>query len=468
MATICIVDDDSDVLATLCGYFERAGHGVIAARTGSEGIRAVGQSTPDVVLLDLELPDLSGIEVLEAIRGTNPVVLVLSGHVEPSRAIDAMRLGAEGVLSKPIDLELLAAATDRAVEKARLRQMSRSIGHGRPPAGHGALLGSSAAMRELARQIELFARSDPAPVLVVGETGIGKGRVAEMLHALSPRWGRAFVQVSCIGLSAGLLDAELFGKENGADEAVGAERRAGLLESVSGGTLYLEEIGALHSRLQPKLLQVLEGNRFQRLGGTQEVPVDVRLVASTSRDLVTEIAEGRFREDLYYRMSTMPVHLPPLRARAREDIIQITALLLDELRAQLPDSPAKLSDDGHDHLLRYSWPGNVRELRNVLERSMILARGAQRIEVDHLPAEIRGASLAGAERHTPRSLAEVERLHIERTLRVHKQNRTRAARELGISRATLINKIKTYGLEPAAGSAHPAQDRGGSRRATDD
>lgn len=462
MATICIVDDDSDVLATLCGYFERAGHGVIAVRTGSEGIRAVGQSAPDVVLLDLELPDLSGIEVLEAIRGTSPVVLVLSGHVDRSRAIEAMRLGAEGVLSKPIDLELLAAATDRAVEKARLRQMSHSIGHGGAPAGRGALLGSSPAMRELARQIELFARSDPAPVLLLGESGTGKGRVAEMLHALSPRGGGrgAFIQLSCTGLSAGLLDAELFGQEGEGGEAVSGERRAGLLEAASGGTLYLEEIGALHSRLQPKLLEVLEGNRFRLLGATQEVPVDVRLIASTARDLVTEIAEGRFREDLYYRVSIMPVHLPPLRARAREDIIQITALLLDELRAQLPDSPAKLSDEGQDHLLLYSWPGNVRELRNVLERSMILARGAQRIEVDHLPAEIRRAPLAAVERHTPRSLAEVERLHIERTLRVHGQNRTRAARELGISRATLINKIKSYGLEPAAGSARPTQDRG--------
>ncbi len=466
MATICIVDDDSDVLATLSGYFERAGHGVIAARTGSEGIRAVGQSVPDVVLLDLELPDLSGIEVLEAIRGTNPVVLVLSGHVDPTRAVEAMRLGAECVLSKPIDLELLAAATDRAVEKARLRQMSRSIGHGGAPAGHGALLGSSPAMRELARQIELFARSDPAPVLLLGESGTGKGRVAETLHALSARSERAFIQLSCTGLSAGLLDAELFGREGRTGEAVGADPGTGLLEAGGGGTLYLEEIGALHARLQPKLLEVLEGSRFRRIGGTQEVPLDIRLIASTARDLVTEIAEGRFREDLYYRMSMMPVHLPPLRARAREDIIQITALLLDELRAQLPDSPAKLSDDGQDHLLRYSWPGNIRELRNVLERSMILARGTQRIEVDHLPVEIRGAPLAGVERHTPRSLAEVERLHIERTLRVHRQNRTRAARELGISRATLINKIRTYGLEPAAGIARPDQDRG--RRAADD
>ncbi len=461
MATICIVDDDTDVLATLAGYFERAGHGVIAARTGSEGIRAVGHGSPDVVLLDLELPDISGIEVLEAIRGVNPVVLVLSGHVDTARAIDAMRMGAEGVLSKPIDLELLAAATDRAIEKARLRQMSSSIGYGGTPVGHGALLGSSPAMHELARQIELFARSDPTPVLLVGESGTGKGRVARTLHGLGPRRAGAFVQASCTGLSVGLLDAELFGVEGGgrhAAKAMGGAQPTGLLEAAGGGTLFLEEIGALHSRLQPKLLEVLEGSRMRLPGETREVPIDVRLVASTARDLVTEIAEGRFREDLYYRVSIMPLHVPPLRARAREDILQIAALLLDELRSQLPDSPAKLSEEGQDHLLRYSWPGNVRELRNILERSMILARGKDRIEADHLPTDIRRAPLAGAERHTPRSLAEVERLHIERTLRVHDQNRTRAARELGISRATLINKIKTYALMPAVGSLRPSQD----------
>jgi DNA-binding NtrC family response regulator len=449
MAGICIIDDDLDVLATLSGFFQRLGHEVVTAATGSDGILALKRRVPDVVLLDLELPDVSGLDVLAAVRPLSPVVLVFSGHPDNGRAIEAMRLGAEGVLSKPIDLELLGAAMDRAIEKARLLQMSRSTGQAGRPMLPGALLGISPAMRELARQIELFARNDPSPVLVLGEPGTGKGRVAAMLHALSPRRENPFVAVGCTGMGPGLLDDELFGRD---DHRFGQSGRAtGLLETAEAGTLYLDEIGALDPLLQPRLLEVLERQRFRRAGSGDEISVDVRLVASTARDLVTEIGEGRFREDLYYRVSLAPLHLPPLRARAREDIIHLCHTLIDELRAQLPEAPRALAEEAQVHLLRYAWPGNTRELRNVLERSMILGRGGDRIEVEHLPAEVRRAPVGGVERHTPRSLAEVERLHIERTLRVHSQNRTRAAKELGISRATLINKIKTYGLERAPG-----------------
>jgi transcriptional regulator with PAS, ATPase and Fis domain len=252
-------------------------------------------------------------------------------------------------------------------------------------------------------------------------------------------------------MGPGLLSAELFGSD---DDFGRSGRGAGLLETADSGTLYLDEIGALDPLLQPRLLEVLERQRFRRPGGGDEVAVNVRLVASTARDLVTEIGEGRFREDLYYRVSLAPLHLPPLRARAREDIIHLCRTLIDELRAQLPEAPRALAEEAQDHLLRYAWPGNTRELRNVLERSMILGRGGDRIEVEHLPGEVRRSPVGGVERHTPRSLAEVERLHIERTLRVHSQNRTRAAKELGISRATLINKIKSYGLERATGGRH--------------
>lgn len=456
MATICIIDDDSDVLGTLGGFFERAGYRVLTAASGNEGVRAVVTHAPDVVLLDLELPDLSGLEVLDAIAPVNPVVLVFSGHIDPRRAVEAMRRGAEGLLSKPIDLELLGAAAERAVEKARLRQLSRSLARGRGTLAQTALLGSSPSMRELGRQIELLARNDPSPLLVLGESGVGKGRVAEMLHSLSPRSDRAFVEVSCSALAGGLLDAELFGRESGPFDA--RERKLGLLESADGGTLYLDEVGALDAALQPKLLEVLEGKRFRRLGGAQDVPVNVRLICSTARDLVSEVNEGRFREDLYYRISIMPIHLPPLRARAREDVSEIMTRLIEELHTALPESPAELGDDAREQLLRHSWPGNVRELRNVLERAMIVARGHPRLEPSHLPAEIRRPAAGASSRHTPRSLAEVERRHIERTLRAHNQNRTRAARELGISRATLINKIKTYGLE--RGSAPELESAG--------
>ncbi|OYV66296.1 MAG: hypothetical protein B7Z72_11595, partial [Gemmatimonadetes bacterium 21-71-4] len=223
--------------------------------------------------------------------------------------------------------------------------------------------------------------------------------------------------------------------------------RPGLLEVASGGTLFLDEIGDLDAHLQPKLLRVLEGKSFRRQGGTREVQADVRLIAATSRDLVAEVTAGRFREDLYYRLSVMPINLPPLRARAREDLVELIAHLIEELHVNLPEGPPELDDDALERLLKYSWPGNTREMRNVLERAMIVGRGAPAISAAHLAAEVRDASGLNVEHHVPRTLAEVERHHIDRTLRAHEGNRTRAARELGISRATLIKKIKEYGIE---------------------
>ncbi|MGH7717564.1 MAG: sigma 54-interacting transcriptional regulator, partial [Gemmatimonadaceae bacterium] len=316
----------------------------------------------------------------------------------------------------------------------------------RGASGASALLGSSPAMRELARQIELLAVSEQTTVLLVGESGTGKGRLAEVIHDLSPRAGKPFIEVSCAGSSGPRLESELFGHERGTFSDA-EERRHGVFEVAGGGTLLLDEIGELDPQLQPKLLQLLEGKTFRRPGGTQEIAADVRLIAATNRDLVSEVNDGRFREDLYYRLSVMPVHLPPLRARAREDLLDLVARTLGELHAQLPGAPAEASDAALEQLLRHPWPGNVRELRNVLERAMIVGRGAKRIAPEHLPPEVRRATSSPMSRHTPKSLAEIERAHIERTLRAHNANRTRAARELGISRATLINKIKAYGLE---------------------
>ena len=266
-----------------------------------------------------------------------------------------------------------------------------------------------------------------------------------MIHDQSPRAGKPFVEVNCASLSASMLDSELFGHER---EALGdaRERKIGLVEVANGGSLFLDEIADLDATLQPKLLRVLEGKSFRRLGGTEEIRVEVRLIAATSKDLVNEVTAGRFREDLYYRLSVMPITLPPLRARAREDLVQLIGAVLDELGPQLGEAPEKVSDAALERLLKYAWPGNIRELRNVLERAMIMGRGAPEILPMHLPSEVRDASGASVEHYVPKSLEEVERVHMERTLRAHSGNRTRAARELGISRATLIKKIKDYNL----------------------
>jgi len=304
-------------------------------------------------------------------------------------------------------------------------------------------------MRDLWAQVELLAASDRTTVLLLGESGSGKGRVAELIHAHSPRRTQAFVEVNCAALTADALDVTLFGQDT-VTHSAGGESRAGLFEVAAGGTLFLDEIGEVGAHLQARLLRVLEGKASRRVGGTREIAANVRIIAATNRDLVTEVNEGRFREDLYYRLSVMPLYLPPLRARSREDLVELIGRIVNDLRPHLPAAPHVISDEALDRLLRHAWPGNIRELRNVLERAMIVGRGMEHIDAQHLPAEVRDSSAPSTDHHVPRTLEEIERSHIERTLRAHNANRTHASRELGISRATLIKKIKEYGITSRA------------------
>ncbi len=449
MATILVIDDDPDLRVSLGSFFERAGHHVVRAESGEEGIEAFMRVRPDLTVLDVTLPDMDGFAVLARLRADDPVVIMITGHGDLGLAVQALRDGAENFLAKPVDLAHFAVATERALEKARLKQMNRYLRERRGGAHLGVMLGSSPAMRELADQIELSAASDRTTVLLLGESGTGKGRVAEAIHGMSPRAGAPFMDVSCAGSSAPGFEIELFGRDD-LDGPSTWTARPPLLEVVNGGSLFMDEIGELDPQLQPRLLKLLESRTYRRGGGSRESSTDVRVIAATTIDLVEEVNAGRFREDLYYRLSVIPVHLPPLRARARGDLLDMIGRALDELHGDLPGAPRELTDGALELLLRYRWPGNLRELRNVLERAMILGRGARRIALEHLPPEVRRASGAGVAGHVPKTLAEVERLHIEHTLRVHNQNRTRTALELGISRATLINKIRAYGLHERA------------------
>jgi DNA-binding NtrC family response regulator len=443
--TLLLIDDDADVLRALGDYFDKIGYEVGRAATGEAGLETFERVRPDVVILDLHLPDLGGVEVLERIRSRGGSVILLTGQGDINTAVRAMQLGAEHFLTKPVDLNHLAAATARVCEKVRLARQNALL-RARDHEGEGLeSLGASPALRELGHQIELLAASERSTVLLTGESGTGKGWVARVMHNLSPRAGGPFIGVNCAGLSATFLDSELFGHEKGACTDA-KERKQGLFELADHGTAFLDEIGDLALELQPKLLKVLETKKFRRLGGTRELTVDVRLVAATNRDLSVEVAAGRFREDLFYRLSVMPLRLPAVRERAREDRVALLTRMLADLAPQMPGCPSACSAETLDRLLSAPWPGNVREMRNVVERAMILARGAAQLGVEHLPADLR-RSAGGDRRHQPQALAEVERVHIEKTLRFHGGNRTRAALELGISRATLINKIKVYGLD---------------------
>lgn len=445
MASILIIDDEVAIATAFAKFFRHDGtHVVTEAHTGQEGIDAYERLKPDLVLLDVRLPDMTGFDVLGKIREDNPVVIMVTAFGDIPMAVDALHKGAENFLTKPVDLSHLSAAAERALEKATLRRMNRYLADKRGDS-KGLVFGPSAAMRELAAQLALLAASDRTTALIVGESGAGKGRVAELLHGQSPRANKPFVEVNCAALTVESLDSELFGVEPGPGEAGNTTRR-GLFEIADGGTLFLDEIGDLDPVLQPKLLRVLEGKGFRRQRGAVEITPNVRVIAATSKDLVNEVTAGRFREDLYYRLSVMPINLPPLRARSREDLLELAAHLLDELSTQLTGSPALIGDDALDAILRYPWPGNVRELRNVLERAMLMARGQPKVELEHLPREVQGASGAEVTHHVPRSLSDVEKAHIDRTLRANQHNRTHAAKELGISRATLIKKIREYSL----------------------
>src|SRR6266699_2870825 len=394
--TLLLVDDDAAVVRAIGDYFERIGYEVWRDGTGEQAMDTFHRVRPDVVLLDLHLPDSNGLVVLERLRREGAAVILLNGQGAIETAVKAMQLGAENFLTKPVDMTHLSAAIARVAEKVRLsRQNARLRVLDHEAEGIGSL-GVSPAMQELARQIELLAASERSTVLLSGESGTGKGWAARVIHNLSPRSGGPFVEVNCAGLSATFLDSELFGHEKGAFTDA-KERKVGLFELADKGTIFLDEIGELTSELQPKLLKVLETKTFRRLG------------------------------------------------RSREDRLDLITRIISDLKTQLPGCPTECTTDVLDRLLSAAWPGNVREMRNVLERSMILARGQATIGIEHLPPDLRQRS-ATDRRYQAQSLSEVERQHIERTLRHHGGNRTRAAIELGISRATLINKIKAYSL----------------------
>jgi DNA-binding NtrC family response regulator len=298
------------------------------------------------------------------------------------------------------------------------------------------LVGTSRTMHELLRQVDALTRSDDATALLIGEPGTGKGRLAEYIHSRSARAARPFVEINCATSDATTLGAELFG------DPESHEHTPGLLGLVGSGTFLIEEVAELDLDQQERLLQALDAAAAQAEADDTAAP---RIIASGSKDLVSEVNAGRFREDLYYRLGVAPVHLPPLRARSRDDLTELITATFVALSTELTDSPRALDEDVIECLIACPWPGNIRELRNAIERAIMVARGESVLRRAHLAAELQADHGSGIV-HTPRTLMDVERAHIHRTLRAHKLNRTHAARELGISRATLIKKIKEYGL----------------------
>jgi DNA-binding NtrC family response regulator len=442
---LLIVDDDDQLRQALARRFERGGMTVATAATGKEALQLAAQQRFDVVLLDLQLPDISGIDVLERLHADQPEleVLMLTGHGSIETAIQAMKRGAYDYLAKPFHLPELEVHIQKAFEKVQLARRERQwVDHIRYESPRYQLVGSSPAMKRVVQLIEKVAPTE-ATVLIRGASGTGKELVARALHFNSPRRDRPLVTINCAALQESLLESELFGHEKGAFTGA-LQTKAGLVEVADGGTLFIDEVAEMAPGLQAKLLRFLEDGHFRRVGGTQEHRANVRVIAATNKTLEDEQKAGRFREDLYYRLNVVAINLPLLRER-REDIPE----LIEHFLATRPLGPARrrIQPEALDVLVRYDWPGNVRELANVLERAQILAEN-QVITLDDLPeALVEAAPTPHSGTGDPGHLREVERRHVLKTLQQEKGNKVQAARALGISRRALYRLLAKHRIE---------------------
>lgn len=447
--TVLLVDDDALVLDTIAQLLAARGWQILRASDAQRGIELYEREHPDLVILDVAMAGMTGMQVLQILRERDPAatIIMLSAQGDISTAVEAMQLGAENFVVKPFRPEHMAAVVEHAYEKSRLRRRNSVLGARQVRDSSLASLGHSPAMRKLGNEIELLA-AGRAPILLSGETGSGKGWVAKLIHAASPRRAAPFVAINCAGLSVSLLDSELFGHEKGAFTDAKSQK-LGLFEVADGGTLMLDEIGDMPIELQPKLLTVLETQRFRRLGGTREIDVDVRVIAASHVDLAAASATGRFREDLYYRIAALPVHIPSLRERGSDEVAELTLQLFASIRDQHGRGPKRISNEALALMVRHDWPGNVRELRNVLERSLLLAGSEEEVGPEHLPSELRARIPAKTPLPGDLSMAAAERAHILQVLATAEGNRVRAAKLLGLSRQTLYNRLHEYGLDEA-------------------
>lgn len=446
---ILLIDDEPQLRFTVRRFLESRGYAIREAESCQTAIEACRESGPDAILLDYSLPDGDALGLLPTLKETQPEVpvLILTAHATVDLAVRAMKQGAEYFLTKPLELPTLRIILERALENKRNRLKVAASESRISREFLGAFLGQGPAIRELAQLAEGALRTE-GPVLIQGETGVGKGTLAVWLHSKGPRSKEACVDLNCAGLSRELLESELFGHEKGSFTGA-VTSKMGLLEIAHRGTVFLDEIGDADPMVQAKLLKVLEDKRFRRLGDVRDRHVDVRLIAATHHDLPTLIGENRFRSDLYFRISTILLKIPPLRERL-EDLPLIAETLLEKISANLKHAQIQVAPNAMAALKRYAWPGNIRELRNVLERAALLSEDGT-IHADQLHFEFAaggrgaGGALEGME-DANLSLSDVERLYIQRVIQEENGRIERAAQRLGVPRSSLYKKIKAMGI----------------------
>jgi len=455
METILIVDDEKNYLLVLSAVLEEEGYEVLTAVSGAEALEVLASSEPDLVLTDMKMPGMDGIELLERIKARDPdlPVIMMTAHGTVDKAVEAMQKGAYTYLLKPFDNERLILYVRKAISLFQVIQENRRLRRAmQSQYRFGQLIGKSRSMQAVFDTVEKVAPSG-ATVLIEGESGTGKELVAKAIHFNSPRRDKPFVAVSCSALAETLLESELFGHEKGAFTGAVATRK-GRFELAHGGTLFLDEIGELSAGLQVKLLRVLQERSFERVGGTRPITVDIRLIAATNRNLKEEVARGRFREDLFFRLNVVHIVLPPLRER-REDIRLLVNHFLEKYAAERKSGvPVKgLSPEVERLFYEYDWPGNVRELENVVERVMVLCPREIVTPAD-LPAPFLPKPVSLLEdlkipenARLYETLEAVEKAMIERALRLCHNVQAHAAELLGITRSGLNQKIRRYGLE---------------------
>lgn len=455
-AKLLIVEDNADLCHTLADVFRKSGHKVLTALSGADAKKILKSEIIDLALLDLRLPDMLGIKVLEFAKEVDPDIMVIMMTAlanDPRPAVEAMKVGAFDYLTKPFELDEVKLVVAKALETVGLkREVSRLKQQQRDKFPATELFGNSSVMQEIKNMIKIVSETPRTSVLIQGESGTGKELVANTIHQWSSRGDKPFVPINCSAIPESLLESELFGHEKGAFTDAKALKK-GIFELADAGTIFLDEVSSMRLALQPKLLRVLETQTFRRIGGTADIQVDVRVVAASNRDLQEMVRENSFREDLYYRLKVMVISLPPLRER-KEDIIPLASLFIERNNQEFNKNLTGLSAEAEELLRRYQWPGNVRELKNVIERAVILCQDSV-LKPEHLPMELReensrnyamaGASMSSATGlNASMSLEQMEKIHIQNVLSQNKGNKSRTARALNISRSTLREKMRLY------------------------
>jgi len=461
MEPVLLVEDKAELRAMLRKALERAGYAVEEAPDGNAAIDKVRARRYLLVLSDLKLPGNSGIDVLREARRVDPTLpfIILTAYGSVEEAVTAMKEGAFDFIQKPVDLDHLKLLLERAAKQQELLRENLLLREEYAARyGFPRIVGDHPAMKDASQMTQRVAATD-STVLLLGESGTGKELFARAIHHLSPRAEQPFVALNCAAIPEGLVENELFGHERGAYTGAGA-RKIGKLELAHRGTLFLDEIGELPLGIQSKLLRVLEERKFERVGGTQEIEVSVRFVTATNKDLRAAVADKTFREDLYFRISAVPITIPPLRERG-DDVLLLAEHFLDRFKREFRKPSLAITDDARERLRTYAWPGNVRELQNAIERAAILGNGP---DIDTAALRLPAAKPAPEElpegmleeqflwegpleEVSQRAVTHVERFKIQNALRESKWNKTRAAERLGVSYKTLLTKIRALGLE---------------------